>query len=305
MGPPDWWEEYEARTEGSGRRGRSEEDDEGAEGTGCGASTTNSEVSSVIEVTTMYLGSSKKDGQPASSSQPSPAPTTCSSLTVSMTASSISSSSTTTRTGAVSPASPGEQQYLTVEKYSMQRRQSSPSLNGKEASEEGEDILDELATLSETPARVLHKSSSCQSADLDLPRSSEFSSDGRPHSGHKSKSYRTAWGRVKDIIHTRKDSVKRRPKKQRSGIDSEETSEIDMEGLYLEDQWRSGSFGEGLLGRSTPKSSSPVVLRQQAGQQAAPKAKSGGSASGATGAVDMATMLGKMSFFFQLVRMMV
>ena len=267
------------------------------EGAGGGASTTNSEVSSVIEVTTMYLGSSKKDAPAASSSQSSPAPTTCSGLTVSMTASSISSSSTATRTGAVSPATPGEQQFLTVEKFPLQRRQSSPSLNGKEASEEGEDFLDELGSLSETPTRVLHKSSSCQSADLDLPRTSEFPGDARQQS-QKTKSYRTAWGRVKDIIHTRKDSVKRRPKKQRSGgTESEETSEVDMEALYLEDTCRSGSFGEGLLGRSTPKSSSPVVLRQQTGQQTGQQssqqgAKPGASASG----VDMAAMLGKLDF---------
>lgn len=264
MGPPDWWEEYEARTEGSGRKGRGEEDEDGAEGGACGASTTNSEVSSVIEVTTMYLGSSKKDAPGASSSsQASPAATTSSGgLTVSMTASSISSSSANTRTGAVSPATPGEQQFLTVEKYPLQRRQSSPSLNGKEASEEGEDFLDDLAFMSEGPSRVLHKSSSCQSADLELPRTSDFSGDSRPHGSHKTKSYRTAWGRVKDIIHTRKDSAKRKTKKQRSGgTESEETSEIDIEGLYMEEQ-SSSSFGEGLLGRSTPKTASPV-LRQQ------------------------------------------
>ncbi|RUS90578.1 hypothetical protein EGW08_001666 [Elysia chlorotica] len=292
MGPPDWWEEYEARTEGSGRRrGRGEEDEDGVEGAGGGASTTNSEVSSVIEVTTMYLGSSKKDAPPSGSSPlSSPAPTTCSGLTVSMTASSISSSSSATRAGAVSPATPGDQQFLTVDKFTLQRRQSSPSLNGNEASE-GEDFLEELASLSESPTRVLHKSSSCQSADLELPRSSEFSGDSRAHSQKATKGYRTAWGRVKDIIHTRKDSVKRRPKKQRSGgTESEETSEVDYEGLYLEEQSRSSSFGEGLLGRSTPKTSSPVVMRQQMmTQQSAhvSQAKPGGGASG----VDMAAML--------------
>ncbi|GFR86204.1 hypothetical protein ElyMa_002461200 [Elysia marginata] len=298
MGPPDWWEEYEARTEGSGRRGRGEEDENGVDGGGGGASTTNSDVSSVIEVTTMYLGSSKKDAPGTSSSpQASPATTTSSGLTVSMTASSISSSSTATRTGAVSPATPGEHQFLTVEKFPLQRRQSSPSLNGKKVSEEGEDFLDELASLSESPTRPLHKSSSCQSADLDIPRTSDFSGDSR-HQSQKTKSHRTAWGRVKDIIHTRKDSVKRRPKKQRSGgADSEETSEVDIEGLYLEEQtWRSSSFGEGLLGRSTPKTSSPVVLRQQTSQPTGQQVKSGSSMSGVTSGADMAALLaGRMS----------
>ncbi|CAL1540553.1 unnamed protein product [Lymnaea stagnalis] len=253
MGPPDWWEEYESRKESG--------------------TSTNSEVSSVIEVTTMYLGTSKEV------------------------------TTTALVPAAAAPASSGDN-YLTVDK-ALPRRQSSPSLSMKEAAEE-DDVLDELAATAET-GRSLHKSASCKSADLNLPKSADFhgGADGR----QSKKSHKTAWGRVKDIIHTRKDSVKKRPKREKSGVDSEETSEIDMETI-AEEHWRAEMFGESMLGRSTPKTS-PIVIRQQTGKGASgsPPAQGAGaypksppartsSYHGGTsaGAVDVAALLaGSMS----------
>lgn len=238
MGPPDWWEEYEARKESGG--------------------STNSDISSVIEVTTMYLGTKKE--------------------------------STTSTLVASAP----NENYLTVDK-SLPRRQSSPSLSVKEAAEE-DDVLDELAVTSDS-RRPLHKSSSCKSADLDLPKSPEFSSEGR----QSKKSHRTAWGRVKDIIHTRKDSIRKRPKRERTGIDSEEPSEVDMEAI-LEDQWRSEGAGE----RTTPRTS-PMAIRQHNGRGEAlttspssghPKRSPTRTSSYQGGPADMAALLGKLSSTF-------
>ncbi|XP_059145953.1 uncharacterized protein LOC131933181, partial [Physella acuta] len=242
MGPPDWWEEYEARKESG--------------------TSTASEVSSVIEVTTMYLGSKKEAVTttliPASTAPPA------------------------------SPSATGDH-YLTVDK-SLPRRQSSPSLSTKEGAEEEGDVVDELARTTEVRV-TLHKSSSCKSADLEFSRLSDFS----PSEGRQSKKlHKTAWGRVKDIIHTRKDSIRKRPK--RSGIESEEPSEFDLEAL-MEERWHSQAFGEGLVGRSTPKTS-PIVARQQSTKcdsppGAVPKTSfsRGRQASTGHGAVDVAALL--------------
>uniref|UniRef100_A0A0B7ARE1 Uncharacterized protein n=1 Tax=Arion vulgaris TaxID=1028688 RepID=A0A0B7ARE1_9EUPU len=208
MGPPDWWQEYEARKESGG-------------------TSSNSDISSVIEVTTMYLGG-KKD------------------MTVSMT----SSTTTAVTTPSTSVTTAAQEIYLSIENP-LQRRQSSPSLVMKESAEE-DDILLELATGLES-SRILHKSASCKSADLDIQNLGDIR--------QSKKSHRSAWGRVKDIIHTRRDSIKKKPKRGKSGVDSEETSEIDVEAM-LEEHWRSDVFDEGLTGRSTPKSS-PMVIRQQ------------------------------------------
>ncbi|CAG5128903.1 unnamed protein product [Candidula unifasciata] len=226
----------------------------------------------------MYLGS-KHETTAATSTTPSSITTTAFSTT------------TTSPATALLPIATQET-YLTIERP-LSRRQSSPSLVIKELAEQ-EDIVQELAT-SLQATKLLHKSASCKSADLDIQNFGE---------GKQSKkSHRSAWGRVKDIIHTRKDSIKKKPKRAKTGIDSEETSEADME-VLLEDHWASDVFDDGLLGRSTPKSS-PLVSRQQsskrasdslpgvagAGPKTSPSRMSGQTATVSPGNVDMATLL--------------
>jgi len=253
MGPPDWWDEWEANKDG--------------------ANSTNSDVSSVIEVTKMYL-TKKEPGlsSPSSPSSPAASPTE----------------------GVVSIA-PLTEDNVKQEKFlkvgsSLSRRQSSPSLVPSQSSGGAEDDdLDELMSSVGQP-KFLHKSSSCKSADLGLSKGEMMSPKGE---GRGSKSFhKTAWGRVRNII--RKDSGKRKHRRgERSGIESEEASEVDMEGLDDRD-----AFSENLAHRSTPKSS-PVVIRQQTasksvsesppGQGMSPTRSVSGTSPG--GNIDMAALL--------------
>ncbi|KAL8608764.1 hypothetical protein ACOMHN_063989 [Nucella lapillus] len=202
MGPPGWWEQYEASRHGE-------------------ASATASDVSSVIEVKTMYLGSKNKDTE----------------------------------------------RLLKVN--TLTRRQSSPSLTTKTGEGEGEGDEEEEEGEEREEAHPVHRSASYKSEDLDRSKDlsstvPSSSSSGKPDS---KKLHRKAWGRVKDIIHVRKDSVKKRSRRgaEREKDSSEwsqgeEVSEVDMEGL-LEEQV-SGVFGEGVVGRSTPRTSPRVAPRQ-------------------------------------------
>ncbi|ESO85808.1 hypothetical protein LOTGIDRAFT_167787 [Lottia gigantea] len=145
--------------------------------------------------------------------------------------------------------STGSEKYLKV-KPKLARRRSSPTL----VSESG--VIDD--SLEVAQAVPLHRSSSYKSEtdsviltdDVLTVRSLE----------RESKKQKTAWKRVKDIIHIRKDSTKK--KKHRSDQDgnrSEETSEIDMEALR-EEHFGAEIFGEGVISRSTPKTS-PIIVR--------------------------------------------
>lgn len=185
--------------------------------------------------------------------------------------------------------------FLTIERP-LSRRQSSPSLVLADPAEE-QDIVQELASRLQA-TRPLHKSASCKSADLDILTGAE---------GKQSKkSHRSAWGRVKDIIHTRKDSIKKKPKRGKSGLDSEEVSEADVD-ILLEDHWSSEVFDDGLPGRSTPKSS-PMLVRQQTARGVTDTLLTGAAGTGAAGtaksspsrqsmhepgSMDMAALLGE------------
>lgn len=270
MGPPDWWEEYEANKE-------------------CNNSLS-SDVSSVIEVTTMYLGSKKTD--PMSTSQSTNVSTT----------STTSATSTTSTTSPPSSATVAKDGQLKIESL-LARRQSSPSLSLQD--EEDDKSLLEDCGATKAPIRLLHKSSSCKSVEINLPKDifGHKISDGK----ESRKSHKTAWDRVKDIIiHARKDSMKRKARKEKAAAggvstEPEESSEIDME-AFLDDQWGTEFFAEGLLSRSTPKSS-PMVIRQHKpskSMDAGAMSKSGPSPgafpSVTSGTVDMAALLGKHPF---------
>ncbi|KAL5019410.1 hypothetical protein ScPMuIL_005132 [Solemya velum] len=174
------------------------------------------------------------------------------------------------------------ERYLTVP---LTRRKSSPSL------------VDEALTDESLEAARLHRSSSYKDKCLELENSEakESSNEDSPKSDKEKKYHRTAWGKVKDMIHTRKDSLKRRysrkPGKSDADQMGEELSEVDIEICEELDD-----ILEGPLGRSTPKSS-PIVLRQQRekslsdsppGSKALPHRLDGGS-------VDVAALLGGVS----------
>ncbi|XP_070185461.1 pneumococcal serine-rich repeat protein-like isoform X2 [Littorina saxatilis] len=196
MGPPGWWEQYEARKRQS-------------------EASSASDVSSVIEVKTMYLGSKQKD---------------------------------TERLLKVKP---------------LIRRQSSPSLISPKDTDEDGDGEEE----GEGDSRFVHRSSSYKGEELDLPKDLSVSACSSKSSDSK-KLHRKAWGRVKEMIHVRKDSAKktrsRRSDKDRDREEwsQEETSEIDMEGLL--EEHLAAEFGEGIMSRSTPKTSPMVMPRQTA-----------------------------------------
>ena len=116
----------------------------------------------------------------------------------------------------------------------------------------------------------IHRSSSYKGEELDLPKDLSVSGSSSKAERDSKKLHRKAWGRVKEIIHVRKDSVKKRSRRvererEREGAEwsqGEEVSEVDPEGL-LEEQL-SAEFGEGIMSRSTPKTS-PMVLPRQSG----------------------------------------
>lgn len=228
MGPPDWWEEYESRREGS-------------------ATSTNSQASSTIEITTMYLGSSKDTTTSTIKSRPTPASTTSPDrlLTTS------SSSQHSQITSAQSLAEPSEEDNASKEIFSRSQKKS-----------------------------TLHKSASGKSADLGIAESSEFWAE--------KKSHRSAWGRVKDIIHTRKDSIRKKLKRDRPGMDNEDARDISADVLP-----------ENFTGHANEPS--PVANKQKTkvGSESPPK-KTGVSpktGQGYThGNVDMAVLLGRYAF---------
>nr|KAG5703190.1 hypothetical protein BaRGS_027355 [Batillaria attramentaria] len=190
MGPPGWWEQYEARKHSE--------------------ASNSSDVSSVIEVKTMYLGSKQKD---------------------------------TERLLKVKP---------------LIRRQSSPSLITKDAEGQEDEEEDEEAQ------RHVHRSASYKGEDLDIPKEigAVVAASGKSEKDSK-KLHQKAWGRVKEMIHVRKDSVKKRRRDKGGGDEwsqGEEISEGDIEGLL--EEHLSAEFGEGIMSRSTPKTSPMVVPRQ-------------------------------------------
>ncbi|XP_076459365.1 uncharacterized protein LOC143292725 isoform X2 [Babylonia areolata] len=229
MGPPGWWEQYEASRRGQG---------------GGEEASNSSDVSSVIEVKTMYLGSKQKDTE----------------------------------------------RLLKVK--TLTRRQSSPSLTTKSAAageagqedgggggEEGgeEEVVAGEGGQGGDGGAPVHRSVSYKDeAELELPKEAMSAAPVSTAKPDSKKLHRKAWGRVKDIIHVRKDSVKKRSRRSAGGTASgggverekessewsqgEEISEVDMEGL-MEEQL-SGEFGEGIVSRSTPKTSPLVVPRQ-------------------------------------------
>ncbi|CAG5135489.1 unnamed protein product, partial [Candidula unifasciata] len=152
MGPPDWWEEYESRREGSG-------------------TSSNSQASSIIEITTMYLGSPKDT-----------------------TTSTIKSRGTTT------PTASQENRITSAHSLGETTEEDSPSKD---------------VSIRQKKYAALHKSSSGKSADLGIAENMEFQQTEK-------KLHRSAWGRVKDIIHTRKDSIKKKLKKDRLAVENED-----------------------------------------------------------------------------------
>ncbi|XP_064609277.1 uncharacterized protein LOC135473334 isoform X2 [Liolophura sinensis] len=136
-------------------------------------------------------------------------------------------------------------QYLKVDsRYPYVRRSS--SLEG----------LEELQKNNKDEARQtrLHRSASTKSDGKSPSPDGDGSSSSKEKKLHKS-----AWGRVKDIIHTRKDSLKKRTKK----VDKSD-SEIS-EGIEYSDFL--ADLGEISEGKVSPKSSTKSRNGQEAGRQ--------------------------------------
>ncbi|PVD39417.1 hypothetical protein C0Q70_02047 [Pomacea canaliculata] len=105
------------------------------------------------------------------------------------------------------------------------------------------------------------------------------------------------------MMHVRKDSVKKRSHRDRDGLElsqGEDVSEGDVEGL-MEENW-SGDFADGVMSRSTPRTSPMVVPRQantksfsesppQITLDASPPSRMASSA----GSAEMAALLGEKS----------
>ncbi|XP_060559676.1 uncharacterized protein LOC132719793 isoform X3 [Ruditapes philippinarum] len=116
------------------------------------------------------------------------------------------------------------------------------------------------------------------------------------------KKHRTPWGKMKNIIHTRKDSGKLKHRKSGRESDSfgfEEVSETDLE-VYDELKYIH-EYLEGPVSRSTPKAS-PVVFRQKQRDKSAsssPPEKHKEAQSNvpmtATGTIDVSALLGGVS----------
>ncbi|CAE1241997.1 unnamed protein product [Acanthosepion pharaonis] len=180
-------------------------------------------------------------------------------------------------------------QYLNVK--TLVRRQSSPSLV-VEAGDGANKSPDE-----DSASPRLHRSASYK-----VPGSGERASS------RDKKCYKTAWGRVKGIIHTRKDSSKKKHKKSEKIFTSEEPSETDIEvedGLIYSSP-KLSELAKKQLGLSsvskvgTPQTS-PRLSHQQSSVKSSGSESSKSRSSSAkknlpgTGNVDMAALVGGMS----------
>ncbi|CAI9739784.1 Hypothetical predicted protein [Octopus vulgaris] len=115
-----------------------------------------------------------------------------------------------TKHTSVSKVADSQGQYLNVKV--LVRRQSSPSLVA-EGGEESDKTVD-----GDGSSPRLHRSASYK-----IP------GKGEEPGSRERKMHKTAWGRVKGIIHTKKDSVKKKHKKSEKTIPTEEPSETDTE----------------------------------------------------------------------------
>ena len=124
-------------------------------------------------------------------------------------------------------------QYLQVSQ--LRRRRSSPTLWNSD----NEEVATVVETMSASP-KVSRSSSFKSSRKQSVPHSGEPKPKRTARSvdrsetreGRYSQSRRTAWGRVKDIIHTRRDSIKKRSKKDTDRPDVQSDSEADKVIIY-------------------------------------------------------------------------
>ncbi|KAL3876593.1 hypothetical protein ACJMK2_034422 [Sinanodonta woodiana] len=128
------------------------------------------------------------------------------------------------------------------------RRQSSPSLLDDATGEEEEE--------EDAQAASFHRSSSYKERIIEQDEVMK-EADSSPKLEKEKKLHRTPWGRVKDIITTRRDSVKKKSgrKGAKTDFEGEEISERDFE-----DDRQGREDIEGPVSRSTPKTS-PVIFR--------------------------------------------
>ncbi len=150
---------------------------------------------------------------------------------------------------------PQKSNYLTVQNQ-LKRRKSSPTLT---LSEERElDNLD-LQPPQRSPRLGRSASFKASKSNINSTLSEETCSKTLPKSTESRKA-RSAWGRVKEIIHTRKDSLKLKNKRSNSAGDAlPDGSVSDGEVFqYDEEYWERDS---------PPQTSSPQLIRKESGKQ--------------------------------------
>ena len=147
-------------------------------------------------------------------------------------------------------------QYLSVVNH-MRRRQSSPALSMQEEAMHHDQLTRELSA----PSPRLSRSSSFRSNKADAPNPCSTPEPAPPASEEhtrprdKVRSTRSAWGRVKDIIHTRKDSLKRRNRRSHSAGDALPDGSISDGEYFLKRDYTDDDNWD--LETSAPQSSSP------------------------------------------------
>ena len=157
--------------------------------------------------------------------------------------------------------------FLSVKQSSLKRRQSSPTLclsdeSDAASTEKGHDSLEPPRSPSIKRSSSFKVTKSNESFnDVSDDASSRVTTPKTPESR---KSHKSAWGRVKDIIHTRKDSLKRKNKRSNSAGDMLPDA-TTVEGFY---DYCSKSDAEDMCderfdgGDISPRSASPRLTRK-------------------------------------------
>lgn len=183
----------------------------------------------------------------------------------------------TPKPGSMSASSDAEKSksnFLTVQQSSLRRRQSSPTLcmsddsDARSTEARGDSLeLPRTPTIQRSSSFKVTKSTE-SFADVS-DDSSNRATTPKGSEGRKYHSHRSAWGRVKDIIHTRKDSLKRKNKRSNSAGDMLPDAST-MDGLYdygSKSDVEDITYDRDNLDDISPRSSSPKLIRKGSGHK--------------------------------------
>lgn len=168
-------------------------------------------------------------------------------------------------TPATSSISASTEEKHSVATVLLPRGSSDPSVRTKEAAEDKNVNMSYHKLQSD---QILGKSSVCSSAEFNHPSTVERAHDDS-QMRLETKAYRSAWERVKAIIHTRKDSIKKKIIGDRHSADKDKEVLDSNTGAAREEHRGSDVVIDCFLRRSTPRAS-PVIARQQSVAQSPP-----------------------------------